>query len=125
MLKKQFVRFIIIGVFSTVVNYLAFYLLFHQASFNYMLASAFGFILGVVVGYSLNKYWTFEVGRDAQDQFVYKYGAVYLASLLLGLLFLKFLVGSLDLPPDFANFVTIGLTTCTNFIGVKYFVFKK
>jgi putative flippase GtrA len=31
----------------------------------------------------------------------------------------------LGLSPELANFLAIGITTCTNFIGTKFFVFKK
>ena len=54
-----------------------------------------------------------------------KYCLVYLASLLLSIIFLKIAVGLVGISPEIANIFAICLTTCTNFLGTKFFVFKK
>ena len=54
-----------------------------------------------------------------------KYCLVYLASLLLSIIFLKIAVGIVGISPETANIFAICLTTCTNFLGTKFFVFKK
>ena len=124
MLKKQFSRFIVVGVFSTIVNYSIFYILYEFASFYYTLASAMGFIAGVFAGYGFNLAWTFEA-KGQYAQYIYKYYIVYTVSLFLGLGFLEFLVSALSVIPEIANVLTIGLTTCTNFMGTKFWVFKR
>ena len=124
MIKQQFLKFIVIGVFSTLVNYITFYVLYQVLMTHYTLASATGFIIGVFSGYGFNKRWTFGVTEKAY-QFIYKYYAVYIISLGLGLLFLSFLVAILGITPLIAQLLTIGLTTCTNFVGTKLWVFKK
>lgn len=83
-----------------------------------------GFMGGVFIGYNLNKIWTFGVNDD-KSGYIHRYFIVYTFSLLLGLGFLNFLVASLRLTPELGNILTIGLTTCTNFIGIKFLVFKK
>ncbi len=124
MLKKQFVKFIIIGLFSTFINYGVFYILYDFFSVYYVFSSAIGFITGVLSGYRLNKIWAFEV-EEKRPQYIYGYFIVYSFSLFLGLGFLSFLVTISNLIPELANILTIGLTTCTNFSGIKFFVFKK
>lgn len=76
------------------------------------------------MGYRLNKTWTFEI-KVTEENYVYKYYFVYTASLFLSLIFLDFLVSKLSIIPEIANILTIGLTTCTNFIGTKFWAFKK
>ena len=124
MVKQQFLKFITIGVLSTIVNYTIFYALYRFLAVDYVVASGIGFVSGVFAGYGLNKNWTFGVKEKAK-QYVYKYYIVYIVSLFLGLGFLEFLVVVLGIIPELANALTIILTTCTNFIGVKFWVFKK
>jgi len=124
MIKQQFSKFVIIGVFSTIINYATFYIFYEFLKFHYILSSAIGFMLGVIVGYGFNKNWAFGV-KGKNCRYIYKYYIVYTISLFLGLGFLKFLVSVLEIMPEISNFLTIGLTTCTNFIGIKFWVFKK
>jgi len=124
-MKKQFSRFIVIGLISTLVNYLIFFGALHYLSLQYLVASAIGFIGGVIVGFFCNKSWTFESRDTKSRDIVVKYSAVYLASLVIGMICLKIMVDFLYFSPELANFLVIGVTTCTNFVGVKTFVFKK
>lgn len=124
MMQRQFFKFLVIGVLSTLVNYLCFFILFKYYLIYYLVASALGFIAGVFVGYSLNKTWTFQVSKSS-ELYLHKYFAVYCISLLLSILILKFMVSTLLFVPELANFVAIGVTTCTNFLGVKFLVFKR
>lgn len=124
MIKKQFTRFIIIGVFSTIINYGLFYFAHNFLNIDYLISAAAGFIAGVFAGYGFNKSWTFETKEDSKSH-VIKYTVVYTVSLFLGLGFLKVLVDRLGMVANMANILTIGLTTCTNFTGIKFWVFKK
>ena len=124
MIKKQITRFLIVGSFSTIINYSVFYALFKFIDINYLVSSSIGFVAGVICGYQLNKYWTFSV-QNSEDNFLLKYFATYLISLILGILFLEALVKLLNIPPAISNIGSIGLTTVTNFLGTKFLVFKK
>lgn len=124
MVKKQFLKFIVIGVFSTFVNYSVFYVLYNFLFFHYLFSSGVGFLAGVFAGYNLNKTWSFGI-KEKSFEYVFKYYIVYTISLFLGLGSLYVLVNNLGILPEIANVITIGLTTCTNFIGIKIWVFKK
>ena len=124
MITKQFYKFIVVGCFSTIINYCTFYILYKFLLVYYIVSSAIGFIAGVFAGYKFNKNWTFGIQEKAET-YIYKYYIVYVISLFLGLGFLKILVAVVGLIPQIANILTIGLTTCTNFIGTKFWVFKK
>lgn len=116
-------RFLIIGVLATVVNYVFFYVFLNVFSVHYLVSSSLGFVAGVFFGYGFNKAWSFEVA-DANSVYLLKYFMLYTGSLVVGMAFLKLQVAVLGVLPEIANIFTIGLTTCTNFIGLKFFVFK-
>lgn len=124
MIKEQFFKFILLGILSTFVNYSIFFISYKFLSLHYTLAYGIGFIVGIFAAYKFNKGWTFGVKEDRKVYFL-KYYCVYIFSLFLGLGFLKFLVNNLDITAEIGNIITIGLTTCTNFLGVKFWVFKK
>jgi putative flippase GtrA len=90
---------------------------------SYLISSASGFIAGVLAGYGLNKKWTFGVKKTTKLD-VYKYYITYSISLILGLLILKFLVSTIGISPEIANLLIIGFTTITNFVGIKFWVFR-
>ena len=124
MISNQFFKFIVIGILSTLVNYSLFYILYNFASMNYILAASLGFIFGVFFGYKFNKNWTFDV-TEKNENFIKKYCIVYIISLLAGLGLLYLLVECLNFIAEIANIFMIGFTTCLNFVGIKYWVFKK
>lgn len=117
-------RFLIVGGLSTVINYLVFLALFSNGWLDYVAASAVGFLSGVAFGYVLNKRWTFGVKAPSTPGIVVRYLAVYLASLCMGLMVIHALVTFANVDPLIANAVSIVFTTCTNFIGTRYMVFR-
>lgn len=123
MIAAQFVRFCIIGLLCTCLNYGVFYLLCEATNIHYIVASAIGFISGTVVGYFLNKLWTFGV-KKKKHGYVFKYFLVYTFSLVVGLVLLKFLVVYYHMQEKIAGLLIIGVTTMINFVGSKYWIFK-
>jgi putative flippase GtrA len=124
MIKSQFIRFAVVGIISTALNYSLFLLLLSVFSINYLIASAFGYVCGLCLGYPLNRLWTFELVQDSSDKKI-KYLLVYLLSLVMGLVLLEFLVVNLLFRPEIANIFVIGFLTLAKFVGIKYLVFKK
>lgn len=123
-LLNRFIKFLIVGGTCTLINYAIFYFLFNFFSVQYLLSSAIGYTSGLVIGYYINKFWTYSVDRDSEEKYMFKYLAVYIASLAGSTLFLKLLVDILSLDPRLANIFAIGLSTITNFVGTNFLVFK-
>ncbi len=122
-IRLQFLRFIAVGLLSTTINYGIFSLLYGLFGFYYLIASFFGFISGVMIGYPINKYWTFGIIEQDNKISLLKYISVYICSLILGQMFLYFFVEYLGFAILLANFFMICITTVTNFIGIKLWVF--
>ncbi len=125
MLKKQFVRFIIVGSLATSLSYSVFLIALRVFDINYLIAACLGFVFGVLLGFLLNKNWTFDAKNEKSKKTAFSYFAVYIFSLIISLLFLKVMVDSVGLSPELSNFLGIGVSTFTNFSGTKFFVFKK
>lgn len=119
--KQEVLRFLVTGALSTAVNYGVFAVLLYLGVMNHLFASASGFILGTVFGYQLNRRWTFG---HQQSRGLARYLAVYTTSLVIGLVVLDVLVSVFGLNAYLSNFLVIGLTTCTNFAGIKLAVFR-
>jgi len=120
----KFLRFCIVGGISTVVNYGIFYFLYIQVGINYVASSVAGYVSGLLVGYLLNKYWTFTDHVKKGHQYFFGYLAVYTVSLIASQAALICLVEGKLAGPLIANCFAIGLSTITNFVGLNTFVFK-
>jgi len=90
--KATFSKFILVGGISTLLNYGVFLLLFSNFKINYLIASAVGYISGTLLGFSLNKYFTYKKINTRYQMELIKYFIVYTISLFLGLGILNFLV---------------------------------
>lgn len=123
-MTREIIRFLIVGGVSTVLNYSSFFILLKLFDSNYLLSSGIGYIFGLILGYSLNKNWTFEYKNESIKTRL-KYLVVYGVNLLLSLLILKGLKTNLGLNPIIGNFIVICYTTIANFVGIKIFVFNE
>lgn len=124
MLIKQSFRYLAVGGLATALNYFIFYVLLHFFDVNYLISSASGFIISVMAGYLFNKKWTFN-DNNKDLLIVLKYFGMYGFSLLLSLFLLKISVEVFLFSPELGNIFSIVVTTCVNFMGLKYLVFKK
>ena len=120
----QFLKFVIIGSLSTLVNYSVFFILYKYVLINYLYSAAIGFLLGVFVGYFFNKYWTFQYLKKKIATPIF-YLIVYCFSLVFNLFVLYLLVDFVGLDPLLGNLIAIACSTITNFLGVKFIVFRK
>ncbi len=124
MLNNQLFKFIIVGGLSTVLNYTIFASLYF---FNvyYILASVIGYFSGLILGYLLNRSWSFSSVTDNKKiEFIF-YSFVYLFSLALSVAALRLAVDNFGVDPLLGNFLAIAVSTIINFIGLKFLIFNK
>lgn len=124
MISSQIFKFLSVGLFCTILNYLCFFLLLHLFEFHFLVASGLGYIFGLLFGYYLNRVWTFQSVTDSFKQKM-RYIFTYLFSLAIGLIFLQILVRNYGLVTEIANIYVILITTLLNFLGTKFWVFHK
>ena len=124
------VRFLLVGVVNTLVGCGAMFLLYNLAHWSYWLSSAANYILGGVVSFFLNKYFTFESKEWSWSQ-VWKFVLNVTVCYILGYglakpLALKALSGqSVEVQENVAMLVGMCLYTGFNYLGQKFFAFKK
>ncbi len=138
-LKKQVVKFTMIGVLAVLVD-LGFYYLLLQLipeklfgfAPNESVAKSISFLCGMSVTYSLNKLWTWKK-KDKSSSRIAKFVALYAFSLVMNVLvnssllfLLQHFAYILDLPNKyFIAFIgATGFSAVMNFIGQKFWVFK-
>ena len=122
-LGAQAIRFIGVGILSAVINYSLFYALLFLSAVNYLISSAAGYLAGMLVGLVLNSSWTFK-HNNLLKKSVVDYFCLYAFSLVLGLVFLRMLVHRFEVLPKIANVAILIFTVASNFIGLKFWVFK-
>lgn len=123
-LHKEFARFLIIGGISTIIFYSTFIISLRIFGIYYLFANVIGFVCGIFFGYPMNKHWTFKKSHQKQNHFP-QYLAVYLTSLGISTIFLKIAVDYIGIIPEIASILAIAVTTCTNFLGIRFLVFRK
>ena len=130
LLDGTVVRFLLVGVNNTLVGCGAMFLLYNLAHWSYWLSSAANYVLGGVVSFFLNKYFTFrkrewswkQAGRFAINVAVCWLLAYGLAKPLV----LAVLEGRpVWLQENGAMAVGMCLYTALNYLGQRFFAFRK
>lgn len=120
----QLKRFLITGGISTIISYSIFLLCLHVFSMHYILANFTAFVISVTFGYNCNKRWSFS-GPHHKTSHIFEYLTVYCTSLLISIIILKIAVDFFGIIPEIAFIISLCVTTCVNFLGIKFLVFKK
>lgn len=123
---RQFVKFGIVGLSGTLVNFVTYHALLHFA-FDTRIAYAVGFILGGVNNYWWNRHWTFRskghAGRELA-QFI----TVSAVALVISEVVLWLALGRLPQATPFRNSVAWLFATIVgmgwNFFINKYWTFR-
>lgn len=122
LLKRQLPRFLVVGASAVAVDFLSYKVLLNFL--DYAPAKTLSFIAGTVVAYIFNKYWTFnrpEHKHIEVAKFVILYSSTLAANVAVNAIFLNFFPSFLLL----AFLAATGTSTILNFIGQKWWVFKK
>jgi len=117
-------KFSIVGILSTVFNYGVFVFFYKIVNFHYMLSSIIGYVSGLLLGYQINKNWTFIDQVHKSKIYIVSYITVYVVSLISSQISLLYFVEILLIKPLYANIFAIVLSTVMNFLGTNFFVFK-
>lgn len=120
----KLLRFGIVGVLNTIIDYAVFVFCLQIAGLHLLAANTLAFLVAVNFSYVMNKAWTFRDG--SRGMVAVTRGTLFLASYTIG-----FLIGSLVLwkgsqyvDPRLAKLASIGTTFVINFILCKIMVFR-
>ena len=121
--KKQLIRFIVVGTFSTLINYIIFVLLLYYSK-SIFLSSAFGYISGILFSFHFARKWIFNSTTSKYLKSLAKFLIIYLIGGLFFSISTK-LFYSIGLNHNLAWIIGLSLSVINNFLGSKYIVFRK
>lgn len=129
----EFGKFAVVGIIGTMVDFGVYSVLTRLLGFYYLLATAISVFLAIINNFFLNKYWTFKRGHSGRTG--QEYIKFFIVSLInyffnLGITYFimehthaEVLVGSYK--DYFAKAIAIGIVLFSNYLGNKWWTFKK
>lgn len=122
-LLRQFIHFAAVGVTGTLIQYASLWVGVEYFSTSAPSASAIGYVLGSIVNYLLNYFFTFGSDKshtEAASKYFFIIGVGWCFNLGLMILF----VDHFGWYYWFGQLVTTGLGLLWNFSGSKWWAFK-
>lgn len=127
---RTFWKFILVGVANTLFGAVIMFLFYNVLHLSYWISSASNYIFGSILSYVLNRAFTFqnkEHSRKTLPRFVFSIGLCYLLAYGVAKpLVRNLLTGTTQsLQENVAMLVGMCLFTGLNYIGQRFFVFRK
>lgn len=119
---KELLRFLVGGGSAVITDYIIYKLLLLE-NLDTSVAKLISFICGSIVGFIINKLWTFESKRFSKEE-IFKYIGLYTITAIANG-WINNIVLYLFAIQGFAFLCATGVSTILNFLGQKFFVFKK
>lgn len=125
----KFWKFVAVGVLNTLVGTGVMFLLYNLAGFSYWLASAANYIVGSIVSYFLNKYFTFR-SRESGKRTLWRFALNIVVCWLLAYGAAKPDVRALlsehggSLQDNVAMAAGACVFIALNYVGQRFFVFR-
>lgn len=118
---REILKFLVGGGSAVLVDAIVYAVL--KNTIDLSIAKAISYIAGAIVGFIINKLWTFESKGFKFDE-IWKYVVLYAVSALANTIVNRLV---LVIIPNivFAFLCATGTSTIMNFLGQKFFVFTK
>lgn len=121
-LTNQAIRFIMVGTFTNASLYFG-YLLITWFEVDHKLAMTLVYILGVLLGFTLNRNWAFRHHGHISHGFI-RYLVMYAVGYLINLIGLYLLVDIAGYPHQIIQLFIAVLLAVTFFVLMRLWVFK-
>lgn len=118
---KELLKFCVAGGSAVVVDFIVYMLL--KQFIDVSIAKAVSFVSGAIVGFIINKLWTFE-SKQFKSSEVIKYIILYTCSATANTLVNKGVLTIVNWT-ILAFLCATATSTIMNFLGQKFFVFRK
>lgn len=130
LIDKTTFKFVFVGVINTLVGTSVMFVAYNLLNLSYWVSSASNYIIGSIVSYFLNKYFTFQNRERSWEQiikFIINITICYIIAYGLAKpLVYNLLKGySIQIRDNFAMLVGMCLFVGLNYFGQRFIVFKK
>jgi putative flippase GtrA len=119
-IKKELKRFLVAGLSAVGTDLVAYYLFLNFLPND--VAKAVSFLLGTIVAFVINKYWTFEKKEKSYSEII-RFAILYSVTLGANVLANKLVLDNTGIL-ILAFLIATSISTVLNFIGQKFWVFK-
>ena len=122
-------KFLIVGVVNTIFGTIVMFSLYNLAGCSYWISSAANYILGSILSFFLNKYFTFQNRERSWGQvvrFTVNIAACYLVAYGVAKPAMRMLLSgqSVSIQENAAMLVGMCLFTGLNYFGQRFFAFR-
>lgn len=121
----QFFKFAIVGILNTIITVTLFFLLYKLCNIYYIFSTILAYSAGILNSYLWNKYWTFRIKKSSIVRELLKFLTINLIGLGLNTILMILFVEILKTEKILAQIFTVGFVMILNFLGSKFWVFKK
>ena len=126
----MFLRFLLVGAVNTLIGTVVMFSLYNLAKCGYWFSSAMNYVVGSIVSYFLNKYFTFQNKERSWRivaKFIVNITICYLAAYGLAKPLVAHVLSgqTVNIQENGAMLVGMVLFVILNYIGQRFFTFKK
>ncbi len=119
--KQEILKFLVGGGTAVIVDFFT-YKIFMMLGLERTIAKTLSFICGSIVGFIINKYWTFKSPKF-QIKEILKYTVLYILTAFINSQVNKYAL-LLFRNEMFAFLCATGVSTILNFLGQKFLIFR-
>lgn len=122
--KREIIKFSIVGALCLSFNVAILWILTDKFTVEEMIATIIGFFFSNLLGFFLNKYFTFKVTNTSIWKEIYKYYAVMTSSFIANLFLMFILVKLLNIWIVYASLMVAIIFYVYNYLMHKNWSFK-
>jgi len=124
-IKSNFLRFVVVGTFSTLINFLIYLFFINVVNFEVFLSSIIGYSFGLIASYHFGRTWVFNTLYKPNIRNVFLFLLVYIIGGVGMGLIIQYLVHIASIEYKLSWVVGAIFAVTNNYLGLKLYVFKK
>lgn len=130
LIDKTTIKFLMVGVINTIVGTSIMFLLYNVGHVDYWISSAANYIVGSIVSYFLNKYFTFQNKKKSLKQiirFIVNISVCYLLAYGISRPLIRMILSFAEknVQDNIAMLAAMCLFVGFNYLGQRFLVFKE
>lgn len=120
---KELINYIIVGILTTLINYLAYYFLL-QIGCHWISANSLAWVVAVLFAFYTNKKYVFQSTKDIKTE-ISQFFAMRFATLVIENICLFILIQTLGCHQMISKVTVSIMTVVLNYILCKFKIFRK